>query len=130
MMLPFTITGTVIHGRSLGQSYDSPTANIIPEEDISTLAFGVYFSTVRIDGRDLPAITNLGVNPTVSSACRVCAETYIYDYDDDLYDRKISVTLLQFRRPEQKFDSVDSLYRTVSEDMRAGALFFGISRPD
>lgn len=127
MELPFTITGTVIHGRALGNTYDSPTANISPAENISSLSYGVYFSTVSVDGRKFYAITNLGVRPTVSSTDEVCAETYIYDFDGDLYGRSISVTLLKFHRDERKFDSVDELFATVSGDLRAGADYFNIS---
>ncbi len=100
-----------------------PTANIIPEEEYENLSFGVYYSTVKIGDETYPAITNLGVKPTVSDDGRVCAETYIYDYDGDLYDKIISVTLHEFRRPETRFASLDELYGTVEEDFRAGRAY-------
>ena len=123
MKLPFTLTGTVMHGRSLGQTYDMPTANIVPAEDVSALEHGVYFSTIMIDGISHPSITNLGVRPTVSNDGTVNAETYIYDMSADIYDKNVSVRLLKFHRPEQKFASTDDLFETVREDFRAGRLY-------
>ena len=127
MALPFTITGKVIHGASLGNTYNSPTANIIPEEDVSALAHGVYFSRIRIGDRTYPAITNLGIRPTVSSDGEVNAETYIYGMSRNIYDMHVSIDLLEFSRPEKKFSSQSELFATVKEDIRAGADFHGIS---
>ena len=128
-MLPFTMTGTVIHGRSLGSSHASPTANIIPFEDVSGLSHGVYYSVVSIDGKKYPAITNLGVRPTVSDDGKVNAETYIYGLNEDLYGKIIKVTLLAFSRGERKFASVEEMYETVQEDIRKGALYHGAGVP-
>ncbi len=126
MDLPFVMTGVVEHGRKLGNTYDSPTANITPAEDIARLPHGVYYSSVSVDGKEYPAITNLGVRPTVSDDDRVNAETFIYDYDNDLYGKTIKVTLIAFRRKEQRFDSVDELYDTVRLDLEEGRIFHGI----
>ena len=77
MTLPFTITGTVIHGNSLGNTIDVPTANIIPNEDVTGLNMGVYRSFTLIDKKRYDAITNLGVKPTVSDGKRVSAESFV-----------------------------------------------------
>ena len=127
MRLPVTLSGTVSSGSRTGRKFDMPTANITPSEDVSDLPYGVYFSTICIDGEIYPGITDLGVRPTVSDDGGLRAETFIYDYDGDLYTKKVTVTLLEFRRKEMKFDSLDDLYRTVRDDFRAGALFHGIS---
>ncbi len=121
MNLPVTLSGTVTSGSHTGRTYDMPTANIIPEEDVSGLVYGVYYSTINIDGKDYPSITDLGVRPTVGDDCGVRAETYIYDFDGDLYGNRVLVTLLEFRREEKRFDSLDELYETVKDDFRAGA---------
>ena len=127
MDLPFTMTGKVVHGQSLGNTYESPTANITPNEDISSLPRGVYYSTVSVEGHTYPAITNLGVRPTVSNDGRLNAETFIFDYDKDLYGKDIAVTLLAFRRGEQKFGSVDMLYETIRTDISEAAKYHGIT---
>ena len=127
MELPFTISGRVEHGRSLGNTYNMPTANITPREDVSGLARGVYYSRVDVDARSYPAITNLGVRPTVQSDGSVNAETFIYDYEGDLYGKMITVSLIEFRRAEKRFDSFDELSETVHDDFRAGRAFFGLA---
>ncbi|MCR5723192.1 MAG: riboflavin kinase [Lachnospiraceae bacterium] len=118
--LPFTLTGTVEHGRSFGRTIDMPTANIIPREDVSELSFGVYYSVITVDGASYRAITNLGRRPTVEDGDFINAESFIYDFRGDLYDRDISVKLLEFRRPEKKFDSFEELSKAMHEDLEAG----------
>lgn len=129
MKLPITLTGAVQPGNKIGRRFSMPTANIYPKENISGLAYGVYYSTINIDGNDYFGITNLGVRPTVSEGNRVNAETYIYDFQGDLYGKTVSVTLLKFRRGEVKFDSLDELYRTIADDFRAGAAFHKTDSP-
>ena len=126
MKLPVTLSGTVQSGNRIGRTFDMPTANIVPEEDVSGLTFGVYFSVITIDEKQYPSITNLGVRPTVSDDGGVNAETFIYDYEDQIYDKRVSVTLLEFRRDEQKFGSLDELYAAVKDDFRAGARFHNL----
>ena len=123
MALPFVISGKVIHGQSLGNEYGTPTANIKPREDTSDLTHGVYYSVACICGRDYPAITNLGIRPTVSNDGRVNAETFIYDYEGDIYGDEIKVTLLDFRRGERRFGSIDELYETIHKDLDEGIAF-------
>ncbi|MBO4825152.1 MAG: riboflavin kinase [Lachnospiraceae bacterium] len=118
--LPFNLTGTVTHGRSAGRTIDMPTANIVPAEDVSNLKYGVYYSVVKVDGASYKAITNLGKRPTIDDGDFVNAESFIYDFEGDLYGRDISVTLLEFRRPEQKFESFEALSRVMHEDLEAG----------
>ncbi|MBO4618147.1 MAG: riboflavin kinase [Lachnospiraceae bacterium] len=118
--LPFNLTGTVTHGRSAGRTIDMPTANIVPAEDVSNLKYGVYYSVVKVDGASYKAITNLGKRPTIDDGDFVNAESFIYDFEGDLYGRDISVTLLEFRRPEQKFESFEALSSVMHEDLEAG----------
>ena len=129
MKLPVTLTGAVTPGNKIGRRFSMPTANFYPNEYISGLTYGVYYSTITIDGRDYFSITNLGVRPTVSEGNRVNAETFIYDFQGDLYGKIVSVTLLKFRRNEKRFDSLDELYKTVEDDFRAGAEFHSTNCP-
>ena len=126
MKLPVTITGYVQPGKHIGRRFDVPTANITPREDVSDLARGVYYSSISFDGSEHPSITNLGVRPTVDDNGTVNAETFVFDYEGDLYEKDVAVTLLEFRRSEKKFDSLDKLYETVRDDFRAGRAFHGI----
>ena len=123
MELPFTLSGRVEHGKALGNTYNMPTANITPREDVSDLARGVYYSRIDIDEGSYPAITNLGVRPTVQNDGPVNAETFIYGMSDDIYDKNVSVRLLRFHRDEKRFSSPDELFEAIREDILAGRQF-------
>ena len=127
MKLPVTITGTVSKGQSLGNTFDVPTANITPSEDTSELPHGVYYSVASVDGCKYPGITNLGIRPTVSTNGRVNAETFLYDYDDDIYGKQIAITLLKFARSEKKFSSIDELYDVIRSDLEAGRKYHDLT---
>ncbi len=128
--LPFTLTGTVTHGKGLGHDFGVPTANIIPRESIEGLEFGVYYSRItvtdspgiEIAGEVAPfnAITNLGKRPSVSDGETVNAESFIYDYQGDLYGKEIRVTLLEFKRPEERFTSLEALFDKIHKDIEDG----------
>lgn len=120
ILLPFSVTGVVTHGRSAGRTIDMPTANIVPTEDVSELDFGVYYSTVTVDGATYKAITNIGRRPTIDDGNFVNAESFIYDFEGDLYGKEIVVTLFKFRRPERKFESFEELSKVMHEDLNAG----------
>lgn len=117
---PYSVSGRVEHGRKLGRTIGMPTANLIPEEDKLLPPNGVYYSRVTVDGQEYRGISNVGCKPTVSTGGIVGVETFIYDFADDLYGRDITVGLLAFRRPEMKFDSVESMRRQMEKDIAAG----------
>lgn len=121
--LPLTLKGTVLHGKKLGRLIDMPTANIIPDTDVSHLSKGVYYSLVLIDEKSYKGITNLGTKPTVKSDSEINVETFIYDYEGDLYGKEIAVQLLEFRRPEMKFDSFEALSDQMHKDLEAGRIY-------
>ena len=116
--LPLTVTGTVVHGNSLGNTIDVPTANIVPLEDVSGLIYGVYRSKMTIDGEEYDSITNLGTRPTVSDRGSMNAESFVKDFKGDLYNKEISLTLLEFVRPERRFSSFDELAAQIREDIQ------------
>lgn len=119
---PYSVGGTVEHGKKLGRTLGMPTANLLPEEKKLLPPNGVYHTKVRIDGVNgsYRAISNVGCKPTVSDENRVGIETYLYDFADDLYGSRIDVDFLSFRRPEQKFDSVEALKTQIAADIAAG----------
>lgn len=120
MKLPIVLTGEVIHGNHIGTGMGMPTANIIPGEDVSGLPRGVYYSTLETEGRVYRAITNLGAKPTIKDDEEINAESFILDFEGDLYGKNIILTLLEFRRPERKFDSLKELAGEVQKDIEAG----------
>lgn len=121
---PYTFRGTVCHGRSLGKMLDMPTVNLIPEEGKLFPPFGVYFSRVRIGDQIYRGITNIGRKPTVGDKESVGVETYIYDFEEEIYGSSIEVQLLSYKRPEQRFESLEALKEQLAADRRDGLAFF------
>lgn len=120
---PYSISGRVEHGKKLGRRIGMPTANLIPEGDKLLPPNGVYYSRVVTDGRCYKGISNVGCKPTVSDSAAMGVETYLYDFAGDLYGADILVQLLEFRRPEMKFDGVEALKAQLAQDIDAGETY-------
>lgn len=116
----YMIHGLVVHGRHLGSTLGFPTVNILPKEQKHLPAFGVYLSQAVIDGKVCNSITNIGRKPTIEGEHPVGVETYIYDLNEDLYDKWIEVRLIGFIRPERKFSGVEELKTQVLSDKEKG----------
>lgn len=117
---PINLTGTVVHGAALGRKMNMPTINIVPRESIEGIAFGVYYSTTTVNGKCYKSISNIGTKPTVKDDLKINVETFLYDFDDDIYDCEVEIRLLEFKRPEMKFPSVEALMAQLKEDFEAG----------
>ena len=117
---PYSVSGVVEHGRRLGRTIGMPTANLIPERNKLLPPYGVYYSRVVTSDKTYKGISNVGCKPTVNTENAAGVETYLYDYDGDLYGKDITVELLAFRRPEMKFDSVQRLKEQMEADIAAG----------
>ena len=120
---PFTIDTIVQDGQHLGRTLGAPTINQTLESNLALPRFGVYASIAIINEKAYPAITNIGVRPTVGSE-QPLAETYILDFGQDVYGERIQVQLLHFLRAEQQFDSVDALQSQIEADISAVRDFF------
>ena len=120
----YGITGQVEHGKRLGRTLGFPTLNVAWPKEKIVPPRGVYVSEVLVDGRWFHAISNVGVKPTVSEDERVLIESFLFDYDGDAYEKTVSVRLLEFRRPEQKFESVGRLKACIDQDIEYGRRFF------
>ena len=107
------IQGIVIRGQQLGRRLGFPTANIDAEE--LPVGNGVYASTVELDGRRYRAMSNVGIRPSVDGKCRLL-ETYIFDFEGDLYGHTLTVEQLCKIRDERKFSSVDELKERLRLD--------------
>ena len=121
--MPYPVMGTVVKGNQLGRTLGFPTLNLLPESSKLLPPNGVYYSQVRCGGKIYRAISNVGCKPTVTEENVTGIESYLYDFQEDAYGRVIEVFLLKFRRPEQRFESVEALKRQLQEDIAAGALY-------
>lgn len=120
---PYSVRGVVEHGKKLGRTIGMPTANILPDKDKLLPPNGVYYSKVNADGKIHKGISNVGCKPTVNTDHVMGVETYLYDFAEDLYGKDIIVELLAFRRPEMKFNSVESLKKQMEADIAAGKYY-------
>ena len=120
---PYFISGKVIHGRHLGHSLGFPTINQIPEPDKMLPPRGVYVSMTKVAGKRYQSVTNIGKKPTVKGK-EVGVETYLLQCDQNLYGQDAVVEILSYRRPEQKFHSVEELKAQLRRDVRDAQAFF------
>lgn len=118
--MPYTISGTVLHGKALGRKLGMPTLNLLPAETKLLPPNGVYFSQVYWKDKIYPAITNIGRKPTVSDEEVIGVETYLYDFAEEIYGEEIRVALLTFKRPEMRFANVEELKAQMASDIEAG----------
>lgn len=113
---PYSLCEKVVDGQHLGRTLGFPTINQVFDPLKLLPPYGVYASRVCIDGAVRYGITNIGMRPTVGGTL-LCAETHIFDFEGDLYGKLLTVELCVFLRPEQKFDSIDSLSSQVHADI-------------
>lgn len=116
----YSIRGCVEQGNRLGRRLGMPTLNLYPEEEKLLPPKGVYYSRVLYQGCVYPGITNIGKKPTVNETEKISVETYLYDFDKDMYGREIITELLSFKRPEQKFPDVRMLKEQMEKDIEEG----------
>ena len=109
---PYTLTGTVVHGKQLGRKLGIPTANLLLPAGLAIPKFGVYACQAIVDGKKYPAVTNIGTRPTVSGE-GITVEPWILDYEGDLYGRDITLEFFRFLRSEQKFPSLEALQAEI-----------------
>jgi riboflavin kinase/FMN adenylyltransferase len=112
---PFTIEGEVTHGAKLGRTIGFPTANL----DLGSYlrpAYGIYAVRGRLaDGRILDGAANLGVRPSFDPP-KELLEPHFFDFSGDLYGQTIAVELIDFLRPEAKYDTLDALTAQIAVD--------------
>lgn len=112
---PHILTGQVVHGKQLGRTLGIPTANLLLPPELVTPRFGVYAGNALIGDQRFPAVTNIGVRPTVSGK-GITVEPWLLDYSGELYDKTITLELTHFLRPERKFDSLEELKAEIERN--------------
>jgi len=121
---PYTIIGEVQHGRRIGRTLGFPTTNLIPTSMKLLPPSGVYVSITTIDGKKFKGLTNIGNNPTVGETKEKRVETFLFDYDEDLYGKTIEVALYAMERPEIKYDTIEELKEQMAKDIIFGKNYF------
>ena len=112
---PFEIEGRVIQGDQRGRTIGFPTANLALGTYLRP-ARGVYAVRVRVgEGREFTGVANIGKRPTFAGEADLL-EVFLFDFTGDLYGRRLGVQLVEFLRPEKKFDGIDQLKAQIAAD--------------
>ncbi|AWK03424.1 riboflavin biosynthesis protein RibF [Flavobacterium crocinum] len=122
----YFLNGTVVKGKQLGRTIGFPTANIHIEEDYKLIPkIGVYVVKAVVKSETVFGMMNIGFNPTVNGD-RQTIEVHLFDFDQDIYDQNIKVSLLHYIREEQKFGSVDALKAQLHQDQIEALAFVNL----
>ncbi len=112
----YAITGKVVRGQRIGHKLGYPTANLeIPNEYKLIAANGVYACRVLLKNKILKGMGNIGVRPTIDHG-DLTIEVNIFDFDEDIYDEKISIQFVDRLRDEKKFENLEALKTQLAKD--------------
>ena len=113
---PFAVEGIVQHGDARGRTLGYPTANVRLGQ-YQRPQYGIYAVRVRVDDDDHghAGVASFGIRPMFEPPEEL-VEAYLFDFDGNLYGRRIEVDLIAYLRPEKKFESVDALVQQVRKD--------------
>ncbi len=110
------ISGKVIKGNQKASKINFPTANVIPGSHIHPLK-GVYCVYASINGKRYNAIANFGERPTLDGN-KILLETHIFDFNENIYGKELTVEFLTFIRKEQKFENFEKLTEQITKDIK------------
>jgi len=120
---PYGVEGVITRGNRRGHTIGFPTANLTPTNRVVP-KFGVYATATLIDGVWRRSITNIGVRPTFEDASEPSIESYIFDFDGDLYGDVLRVRFLHRIRDERKFSGIDELRAQIEKDTARARNYF------
>lgn len=121
---PYSIRAEVIHGNHYGRTFGMPTINQLPGEEKALPPNGVYVSRTIVDGISYKSVTNIGIKPTIEGTYPQGAETFIQEFDQDLYGKTVEVQLYSYARPEMKFSSKEQLMDQMRRDKEASLAYW------
>ena len=120
---PYGVEGVIERGARRGHTIGFPTANLRPHNRVIP-KFGVYATATLVDGAWRRSITNIGVRPTIESDADPSIETYLFDFDGDLYGDVLRVRFLHRIRDERKFNGIDELKSQIERDSDRALNYF------
>lgn len=120
---PYGVEGQIEHGSQRGHEIGFPTANLKPQNRVIP-KMGVYVTSTLINDVWRRSITNIGVRPTFENDGEPSIETYVFDYDGNLYGDVLRVRFLHRLRDERKFGGIEELKEQITKDMRRALNYF------
>ena len=122
---PHSLADTVHSGYHLGSRLGAPTINMFFPDGVLVPRHGVYAARVFLEnGESYPAVTNIGVRPTVSEDKHVSVESHLLDYEGKLYGRQARVEFHAYLREETRFPDMESLSAQIRRDAEAARAWF------
>ena len=117
MKAPIILKGTIIHGKALGRTVGMPTANLLVEQgEIPTP--GVYATKIIIDEEKFYGVTNIGQRPTIDQESDISIETFIIDFERDIYNEYITLEVHKYLRPIRTFSNLQAVKEQVEKDVK------------
>lgn len=113
----FTIIGSVVKGKNRGRKLGFPTANIKLIDNYVLPKQGVYITNTIVDGEKLISLTNIGYNPTFNED-ELKIETYILDFNGNLYGKTLQIQFIDFIRDDVKFNTAQELIEQIEKDVK------------
>jgi riboflavin kinase/FMN adenylyltransferase len=118
------VCGRVAHGDKRGRTIGYPTANIRMFRK-NTPVNGVFAVTMTgLDGLEFEGVANVGTRPTVDGGSKVILETYLFDFDKEIYGRYVEVHFKQKIRDEKRFQSLEQLKDQIEKDVTEAKKIF------
>jgi len=114
---PYTFSGRVVHGDALGRTLGFPTANLEVDPVKLIPADGIYEARVILDGKRWRSAVSIGTKPTTHENGVRAIEALILEFKGDLYDKILTVELLRYIRPQEKFGSLEELRQAIANDV-------------
>ena len=119
----YIISGEVIHGNKIGKTLGFPTANISVDKHKLLPLYGVYICTIEFEDIEYSGIVNIGFRPTIKNS-PVTIEVNIFDFNKDLYQKKIKIRLKKFLREEIRFENLEDLKKQIEVDVENAHQYF------
>ena len=113
----YQLSGLVIKGMKLGSKIGFPTANVQLDQDLYIPKFGVYEISCIVEENLFKGILNIGLAPTVVNRKKVKVEVHLFNFNENIYGKKVVIQLKNFIREEIKFNSLDDLIKQINIDI-------------
>ena len=122
---PYTFSGKVVHGQHLGRTIGIPTANLwLPKQKLPIN--GVYAVECSLEKNEYQGIANMGLRPTVGGDSPVL-EIHLFNFNDDIYSKRLRVKFIKKIRDEKKFENLDMLKLQIQKDISIAKNFLNNS---
>lgn len=120
---PYSVHGTIVKGKQIGRTIGFPTINLSLTADYVVPKRGVYITETDLGGKKYQSVTSVGYNPTFNGQ-NITIETFIFDFNKNVYGEEAEVFFLQKIRDEIKFSGIDELIKRIKTDVEIAREFF------